>query len=169
MSESSSQPDIRQLIEEHYEMLFRFAWRLSGSQEDAEDLTQQTFLTAHRKLHQLEKPEAAKSWLCTILRRQFLRTVEQSPVSLEAIPEPDNTTSEDVLDTFDSESLQAALQDLPEEFRTPIILFYLGEFSYNQIAEQMEIPLGTVMSRLARGREHLKQRLIARGFIETPS
>lgn len=169
MSESSSQPDIRQLIEEHYEMLFRFAWRLSGSQEDAEDLTQQTFLTAHRKLHQLQKPEAAKSWLCTILRRQFLRTVEQSPVSLEAIPEPDNTTSEAVLDTFDSESLQAALQDLPEEFRTPIILFYLGEFSYNQIAEQMEIPLGTVMSRLARGREHLKQRLIARGFIETPS
>lgn len=168
MSDSSSQPDIRQLIDEHYEMLFRFGWRLSGSREDAEDLTQQTFLTAHRKLHQLQDPEAAKSWLCTILRRRFLRTVGQSPLSLDVIPEPD-TTSEAVLDTFDSESLQAALQDLPEEFRTPIILFYLGEFSYNEIAEQMEVPLGTVMSRLARGREHLKQKLIARGFIETPS
>ena len=128
MSESSSQPDIRQLIEEHYDMLFRFAWRLSGSREDAEDLTQQTFLTAHRKLHQLQTPNAAKSWLCTILRRRFLRTVEQTPLSLDVIPEPD-TTSEAVLDTFDSESLQAALQDLPEEFRTPIILFYLGELS----------------------------------------
>ena len=169
MSEVSSQPDIRQLVAEHYEMLFRFAWRLSGSKEDAEDLTQQTFMIAQRKLHQLQEPDAVKSWLCTILRHLFLRSKSQKPTSLDLIPEPDVTGSEgDGLDTFDSEALQAALDDLPEDFRTPILLFYLGDFSYSQIAEQMDIPLGTVMSRLARGREHLKQKLIARGFIETP-
>jgi len=169
MSEASSQPDLRQLIEEHYDMLFRFAWRLSGSKEDAEDLTQQTFLTAQRKLHQLQDPEAVKSWLCTILRHLFLRTKTQKQTSLELIPEPDLTSSdEDGLDTFDSEALQAALDDLPEDFRTPILLFYLGELSYTEIADEMGIPLGTVMSRLARGREYLKQKLISRGFIETP-
>ena len=169
MSEASSQPEIRQLVVEHYEMLYRFAWRLSGSKEDAEDLTQQTFLTAQRKLHQLQDPDAVKSWLCKILRHLFFRTNQSKQTSLDLVPELDVVSSDgDGLDTFDSEALQAALDDLPEDFRTPILLFYLGDFSYTEIAEQMEIPLGTVMSRLARGREHLKQKLIARGFIETP-
>lgn len=165
MSEANSHSDIRQLVEEHYEMLFRFAWRLSGSREDAEDLTQQTFLIAQRKLHQLQEPAAVRSWLCTILRHHFLRSLDRPIASLEAVPEPDNGHS--APDDFDSEGLQSALNELPEEFRTVLVLFYFGEFSYKQIAEQLGVPLGTVMSRLARGREQLKQKLIAHGIVES--
>jgi len=166
MSEANSQCNIRQLVEEHYQMLFRFAWRLSGSPEDAEDLTQQTFLIAQRKLHQLQDPTAVRSWLCTILRHHFLRTVDRPIASLEAVPEPDDPGS--TPDEFDSEALQTALNELPEEFRTVLVLFYFGDFSYKEIAEQLEVPLGTVMSRLARGREQLKQKLIAQGIVESP-
>jgi RNA polymerase sigma-70 factor (ECF subfamily) len=164
MSEADSHCDIRQLVEEHYEMLFRFAWRLSGSREDAEDLTQQTYLIAQRKLHQLQDPAAVRSWLCTILRHHFLRSVDHSSVTLEAVPEPDDTHT--TPDDFDSEGLQSALNELPEEFRTTLVLFYFGDLSYKEIAQQLDVPLGTVMSRLARGREQLKQKLIAHGITE---
>lgn len=165
MSEANSHPGIHELIEEHYQMLFRFAWRLSGSREDAEDLTQQTFLIAQRKLHQLQDPKAVRSWLCTILRHHFLRSIERPTASLEAVPEPDDTDA--VPDEFDSEALQSALNELPEEFRTTLVLFYFGDFSYKEIAQQLDVPLGTVMSRLARGREQLKQKLIAHGIVES--
>src|SRR5207253_6809688 len=69
----------------------------------------------------------------------------------EALPEP--------LPAIDPEQLQQALNELPEVYRTPIILFYFEEFGYREIAEQMELPIGTVMSRLARAKAYLRSRL----------
>jgi RNA polymerase sigma-70 factor (ECF subfamily) len=63
--------------------------------------------------------------------------------------------------TFDSDDLQQVLSELPEEFRAPLILYYFEEFSYREIAEQMDLPIGTVMSRLARAKSHLRRRLEA--------
>ncbi len=161
MSHPAPESDIRELVEQHYRLLYRFGYRLSGSAADAEDLTQQTFLTAQRKLGQLREMSSARSWLCSILRNLYLKT-RRRPVtaSLQAVPEPENDRPADPPE-FDSEALQQALNELPEEFRTPLILFYFEEFSYREIAEQMQVPMGTVMSRLARGRDQLKTKLTA--------
>ncbi len=149
------------LVEEYSEMLFRYAYRLSGSAADAEDLTQQTFLAAHRHLEQLREPGRAKSWLCAILRNVYLKQLRShcgiEPDSLQDVAEP---ASEVALENpIDEEQLQAALLELPEEYRSPVVLFYFGELSYKEIAEQLEVPIGTVMSRLARAKSLLKKRL----------
>lgn len=149
-----------ELVEQHYTLLYRYGFRLSGSAADAEDLTQQTFLTAQSRLDQLRDPERAKAWLYTILRNHYLKECRHrncvSIQSLETVAEP-ACDARDI--PVDSERLQQVLNELPEEFRTPLILFYFEEFTYKDIAEQMEVPVGTVMSRLSRAKAFLRSRL----------
>lgn len=149
-------------------LLYRYAYRLTGSQADAEDLTQQTFLTAQSKWEQLRDETRARSWLFTILRNAYLKQLRapacQSSLGLEELAAP----PEESADTeFDSEQLQNALNDLPEDFRSPIVLYYFQEFSYKEIAEHMQVPLGTVMSRLARAKAWLRERLSPRDLATT--
>lgn len=149
------------LVEEHSDLLYRYAYRLSGSATDAEDLTQQTFLAAHRHLEQLREPGRAKSWLCSILRNVYLKQVRShSTVSLSSLEEVVDCHTETAFESpVDEEQLQAALLELPEEYRSPLILYYFGDLSYKEIAEQLDVPIGTVMSRLARAKSFLKKRL----------
>ena len=159
----SSRNAVAALVEAHYAALYRYAYRLSGTSQLAEDLTQETFCLAQNKLHQLREPERAKSWLFSILRNVYLHhlrsTKQEKVVSLDGIPDvPDR--SPESLPIVDSQELQKALGELPEAFRAPLILFYFEDFSYRDIAEQMEVPLGTVMSRLARAKTFLRQRLM---------
>lgn len=171
METARNAPELLDLVRSHYALVYRFACRLSGSPADAEDITQQVFLTAQVKLDQLRNPDKAKAWLCAIARNVYLKnrrsTNGVTPVSLEKVAEP----AENVLTEaeFDSEELQNVLNELPEEFRTTLILFYFEEFGYREIAEQMEIPIGTVMSRLARGKSHLRRRLAAQQAAAVPS
>lgn len=155
--------DAAALVAEHYDLLYRYAYRLSGSHADAEDMTQQTFLTAQASLGQLREPAHARAWLCTILRNLFLRLRrerhESTTLSLDLVPDTPDVEPDDF--PVESEDLQLALGELPEEFRTPIVLFYFGEFSYKDIASQLDVPIGTVMSRLARGKAWLRRRLAA--------
>lgn len=171
MDHGKNCPTLADLVDQHYALLYRYAYRLTGSELDAEDLTQQAFLTAQVNLGQLREPDRSKSWLCTILRNTYLKGLKQSGPkaihSLEHVPEPSDplsgepggSTSSPSDSLFDLEQLQQALNELPEEYRSPIILFYFGEFSYKEIADQMGVPIGTVMSRLARAKSHLKKRL----------
>ena len=154
---------VEQLVGAFYESLYRYAYRLSGSPQEAEDLTQETFCQAQNKLGQLRDRNRAKAWLFSILRNAYLRRVRASKqeqrVPLDSVGEiPDRPT--EPLPDIDPVLLQKALGELPESFRTPLILFYFVEFSYREIAEQMEMPIGTVMSRLARGKVFLKHRLL---------
>jgi RNA polymerase sigma-70 factor, ECF subfamily len=163
MDERRCTVSLSELAHLHYALLYRYAYRLCGSVEEAEDLTQQAFLTAHRRLHQLREPSSAKAWLCAILRNTFL-TRAVSKQSLRHIPlhvtaEPAEELPPDA--AVDSEELQQILLELPEEFRSPLILFYFEEFSYKEIAGQMGVPIGTVMSRLARAKSFLRRRLAA--------
>ncbi|MFQ5730577.1 MAG: RNA polymerase sigma factor [Planctomycetaceae bacterium] len=162
MEQSAQNRDLTELVESHYAMLYRYAYRLTGSAADAEDLTQHTFLTAQTKLDQLRDPESARSWLFTIARNGYLKSLRSRPsaalLSLESVAEPEDEGGAGELE-IDGERLQRVLNEMPEDFRTPIILFYFDEFSYKEIAGQMELPLGTVMSRLARGRAYLRRRL----------
>src|SRR4029077_3924151 len=143
-------------------LVYRYAYRLSGSAADAEDLTQQTFLTAQAKWEQLRDEQKAKSWLLTITRNAFLKA-QRGPACVisSALDELPGRSPEAGGTGFDQEQLQNVLNDLPEEFRAPVVLFYFEEFTYNEIAEQMGVPVGTIMSRLARAKAFLRQRLTA--------
>lgn len=155
---------IHQLVDDHYAILYRFAYRLSGSCTDAEDLTQETFCIAQDKLHQLSDARNARAWLFRILRNGYLRRFRSArgrdTISLEFVGDIAEAPP-DPLPAVDPEQLQRALNDLPEGFRTPLLLYYFDEFSYRDIAEQMDLPLGTVMSRLARAKAYLRARLLA--------
>jgi RNA polymerase sigma-70 factor (ECF subfamily) len=148
------------LVEQYYDLLYRYAWRLTGSEADADDLTQQAFLTAQAKWDQLRDETKAKSWLFTIARNVYLKEMRAptclASSTLDELPAPSHDAGSF---DFDQEQLQNVLNDLPEEFRSPVVLFYFEEFSYREIAEQMEVPVGTIMSRLARAKAYLRQRL----------
>ncbi len=155
-------PDLAALVAAHHAPLYRYAYRLCGCTAEAEDLTQQAFLIAQRKLHQLREPERAGAWLYAVLRSCFLKSLRrQRPASATAL----NVAVEDFggptpeADEIDRELLAQALADLAEEFRVVVLMFYFEELSYHDIAEQLEIPIGTVMSRLSRAKGHLRKRL----------
>lgn len=160
---------VGELVEEHAESLYRFAYRLSGSAADAEDLVQQAFVAAQRKLDQLRDREKARSWLLSIVRNAFLKS-RQRPAgtpfdSFDGVADPSWVPSSGAVD---GEELQAALNELPEDYRIPVVLFYFEEMTYRQIAVHLNIPEGTVMSRLSRGKAYLRQRLIARLGEDAP-
>ena len=157
MENGSSQPTAAALVHEYYQAVYRFAYRLSRSQTDAEDLTQHTFLTACRKLDGLRDPEKARSWLFTIVRNAYLKSRPQQDapvVSLDDSPEPAGEWDPEV--SFDGERITTALNDLPDAFRLPLLLYYFEDLPYKEISAILNVPIGTVMSRLARGKEYLR-------------
>lgn len=153
-------PTTNELIEQHAPLLYRYAYRLTGDADDAEDLVQQAYLLAHQRRHQLREAAAARGWLISIVRNVFLKSLRHRHRgrSLDDIDEPqvlDTTVHEPV----PVEKLQQALLEMAEEFRSPLVLYYFEDFSYQEIAAQMGVPIGTVMSRLSRGKAYLRKRL----------
>ena len=154
--------NIERLVAEHHAALYRYAYRLAGSPADAEDLTQQTFLAAHRKLAQLRSAEAGRGWLFSILRNCYLKTqrkrtpLSAASVDLDVNGLPDTRPTET---SIDREQLQAAIDELPDEFKLVVLMFYFESRSYREIAETLDMPVGTVMSRLSRAKGHLRRRL----------
>ncbi|HEY2713547.1 MAG TPA: RNA polymerase sigma factor [Chthoniobacterales bacterium] len=155
--------DFEKLVEDFYLPLYRFAFSLSRQESEASDLTQQTFLLWASKGHQLRDSSKVKTWLFTSLYREFLgrkrdrdRFVE-SETSLEAITQQSIPAS--VVDQLDGQIVQSALNALEEIYRAPLTLFYLQQHSYKEIAEILEIPIGTVMSRISRGKDQLRKAL----------
>lgn len=164
MNVPGSRRSVQKLVDEHYRSLFRYAFRLAGgSAADAEDLTQEAFCHAQMKLDQLRDPSRAKAWLFSIVRNAYLHRLRdrrnEKLVPLDWIGEVPDRSCETLPDV-EPEQLQQALDELAEPFRTPVILFYLEEFSYREIAEQMDLPMGTVMSRLARAKGYLRAKLL---------
>ncbi len=154
--------DFPALIVAHHAALFRYAYRLSGCSAEADDLTQQTFLVAQRKLHQLREADRAGAWLFAVLRSVFFKSLRrQRPATAASLNlEVDQFAGPTpVVEEVDRERLAAALAQLPDEFRLVVLMFYFEELSYQEIAEQLEIPIGTVMSRLSRAKGHLRRRL----------
>jgi RNA polymerase sigma-70 factor (ECF subfamily) len=153
---------VERLIELHHRAVFRYAYRLTGTVADAEDLTQQTFLIAQQKVHQVREPDKAIRWLFAVVRSSFLknrrrrRPVPATTLELEidevlAAPPHD--------EPIDRQALDAACAALPDPFRVILAMYYFDELSYKEIAEELELPIGTVMSRLARAKQRLRQML----------
>jgi RNA polymerase sigma-70 factor (ECF subfamily) len=152
------------IVNAHYEPLYRFALSLSHSEADAGDLVQQTFYRWATKGEQLRDKSKAKSWLFTTLHREFLgrrRHEDKFPkVEISSLAEAGEELAADSplpQTQLDGASVMAALQRLDETYRAPLALFYLEDHSYRDIAEILEVPIGTVMSRLARGKQLLRK------------
>ena len=157
------------LVDDHYAGLYRFALSLSRSSADASDLTQQTFLRWATHGATLRDQSKGKSWLFTTLYREFLRTRRRSgreqslDETFEATGvEPAAEDSPDLELRLDGQTVIEALQDVEESFRAPLTLFYLQDLSYIEIAETLDLPIGTVMSRLSRGKIRLRTALSRR-------
>jgi RNA polymerase sigma-70 factor (ECF subfamily) len=162
MADDRATVEIAQLVAEHHRAVYQYAYRLTGSAPDAEDLTQQVFLTAQQKLGQLRKPESARSWLFAILRNCFRKSCQrQQPIPAENLRLNVNTIPAKIPDSesIDRERLQQAVNELPARYRLVLAMFYYESCSYREIAERLGVPIGTVMSRLARAKGHLRSRL----------
>lgn len=165
-----SNVDFQQLVDQQYAPLYRFALALAKSEADAADLTQQTFFLWALKGDQLRDRSKAKAWLFTTLYHEFLsrrrHDVRFPRVELNDLREEEMSTFPNV-NAFDSATVLQALREVGEPYRAPLTLFYLEQFSYHEIADVLEVPIGTVMSRLSRGKALLRSRLAGRSREET--
>jgi RNA polymerase sigma-70 factor, ECF subfamily len=152
-------------VDRQYAPLYRFGLSLTKSDADAADLTQQTFFLWASKGHQLRDSSKAKAWLFTTLYREFLNRrrheVRFPKIELEEAREEEMSILPNP-SAFDSATLLQALHEVEEPFRAPLTLFYLEQFSYQEIANVLGVPIGTVMSRLSRGKALLRKRLLSK-------
>jgi RNA polymerase sigma-70 factor, ECF subfamily len=153
--------EFQRLVEQHYAPLYRFALSLTHTESDAGDLVQDCFLTWARKGHQLQDPAKVKAWLFTTLHRAFLEKRRR----LTRFPQIEITdaTSElphiepEFARQLDGQALVALLAEVDAQYQAAVALFYLEEYSYEEIARILEVPLGTVKSRIARGIAQLRE------------
>lgn len=147
----------------HYRKVYCFALHLTRNAPDAEDLTQHTFYRLAVNLRGLKNESKAKSWLYSTLYRKFIdqkrRVVKFPSVSFEEADAPQDAESPVKNHKLDHSAVRDAMMNLEEHLRVPISLFYLENYSYKEIARFLEIPIGTVMSRLFRAKTELHDRL----------
>jgi RNA polymerase sigma factor (sigma-70 family) len=164
-------PDFENLVADYYEPLYRFAFSLTRDEADACDLVQQTFCIWAAKGHQLRDASKVKTWLFTTLHREFLgarRKQSRFPhFELEHAAAELPVTPPATVNQLDTAHVLAALSQLDEIYQVPVVLFYLQDFSYNEISAALDLPLGTVKSRLTRGLGRLHQ-LLTGERIEMP-
>ena len=182
IQKSAKQPPLRsaafeKLVLEHMNMLYAVALRLTRNATDAQDLTQTTVVKALRFHDRFKDGTYIKAWLLTILRNTFINDYRRrarrpdfveltgseaaagtAPDPEVAAFEPAEGSSADLLELVDDEVKQA-IEALPEDFRVTVIMADLEDKSYKEIADAVGCPLGTVMSRLYRGRKLLRERL----------
>jgi RNA polymerase sigma-70 factor (ECF subfamily) len=153
--------ELTELVRLYADRLYGYAYRLCSDSALAEDLTQQTFMAAHKNLHQLREEEKAVAWLFAIVRRIYWKSRRKKrPIAAADLELDPNQQAESVeADWIDHERLQLALNDLPDAYRVVLVMFYFEDCSYQNIAEALELPQGTVMSRLARAKRQLRVRL----------
>jgi len=162
--DGSSDLDFERLVQQNYRRLYQFAFSLTRRGTEASDLVQQTFLVWATKGHQLRDPSKVKTWLFSTLHREFLkirRHQDRFPhVELEVAGPALPSLSPAMVDQMDGATVVDALAQIDELYRAPLVLFYLEENSYKEIADVLGVPIGTVQSRIARGKAQLQKALI---------
>lgn len=156
--------EFEELVDAHYQALFRFGMSLARDVNTASDLVQETFCIWAAKGGQLNDRSKAKTWLFTTLHREFLSQRRRAsrysdePVN-EDTAEETSGSQDDAERQMDGRRALELLGALDETYRAPLALFYLQQHSYKEIAEILDVPIGTVMSRLSRGKEMLKRKM----------
>lgn len=163
-AEESRSLEFEGLVEQHYRSLYRFAFSLTRSESDACDLTQQTFYIWAAKGHQLKDASKVKSWLFTTLHREFLESRRRQTrfphYELDEVENELPQVSPARVNELDSARVLQALARVEQVYQAPVALFYLEDCSYKEIADILDVPMGTVKSRIARGIAQL-HRLLA--------
>jgi RNA polymerase sigma-70 factor (ECF subfamily) len=157
-------PEFEKLVIDHMDMLYAVALRHTRNPADAADLTQNTVLKALRFHDKFEKGTYIKAWLLTILRNTYIneyRRRARRPASVELTgAEPAEDTSPDPTVRYEPETRGASeLMELLDDFRNAVVMADIEDMSYKEIADRMGCPIGTVMSRLFRGRKMLREKL----------
>ena len=171
---------------EHMSSLYTAALRMTRNPADAEDLVQETYLKAYRGFGGFQEGTNLKAWLYRILTNSFINTYRKKQREPQTVEGPDDldewylfdrlgarnvegSAEEEVLEHFTDSEVKEAIESLPEQFRMAVLLGDVEGFSYKEIAEILDIPIGTVMSRLHRGRKALQKKLYdfgrARGLV----
>lgn len=157
--------EFEEKILEHIDSLYNAALYMTRNQQDAEDLVQEVALRAYRNFDKFRQGTNFKAWIMTILRNLYInqyRKKAKEPLKVEfeevenfiSVPEISGAQEE-----IFSETVKYSIDKLPEELRTTLTLFFVEEFSYKEIAAIMDVPIGTVMSRLYTARQFLKKQL----------
>src|SRR5687767_14340570 len=151
----SQETVFEKLVDNYYPSLYRFAFSLTRQESEACDLTQETFLIWAKKGHSVRDETKVKSWLFTTLHREYLqkhrRRVRFPQVDLDQAETELPEVAPATMRNIDRHNVLNALNQLDENFQAAIALFYLEDHSYPEIAEILQIPLGTVKSRISRG------------------
>jgi RNA polymerase sigma-70 factor (ECF subfamily) len=184
----ADQSEFAALAMEYMSALYTAALRMTRNQADAEDLVQETYLKAYRSFGGFEAGTNLKAWLYRILTNTYINTYrarkrrpEQADVenvedlylyhqlAAGTAPGVGRSAEDEVLDQFTDDDVKAAIEALPDTFRMAVLLSDVEGFSYKEIAEITDVPIGTVMSRLHRGRKALQKALmdvgVARGLV----
>ncbi|WP_448418441.1 RNA polymerase sigma factor SigE [Mycolicibacterium sp. XJ1819] len=164
--DKAAMPSWDELVREHADRVYRLAYRLSGNPHDAEDLTQETFIRVFRSVQNYQ-PGTFEGWLHRITTNLFLDMVRRrARIRMEALPEDydrvpaDDPNPEQIYhDSRLGPDLQAALDSLPPEFRAAVVLCDIEGLSYEEIGATLDVKLGTVRSRIHRGRQALRDYL----------
>jgi RNA polymerase sigma-70 factor (ECF subfamily) len=162
---------------QHAGQLYSAAMRMTRNRADAEDLVQETYLRAYKGFHGYEEGTNLRAWLFRILTNTYINTyrskqrrVQETELNdvedlylyrrISNVDQASRSAEDTLFDLFTDDEVKAALEALPENFRMPVLLADVEEFSYKEIAEMLDIPIGTVMSRLHRGRKAMQKALI---------
>jgi len=150
----------------HFDLIYRCAFRLAKKPQDAEDLTQEAFFYAIKNFAQLNDLEKAKNWLFSILRNLFFKELEKKKkrtyIDFDVVSNTLSSTVNLENEFIKNETqlqVRQVLDKLDERFKKPIKMFYYERMAYKDIAESLSLPMGTVMSRIARGKIYLKREL----------
>jgi RNA polymerase sigma-70 factor (ECF subfamily) len=161
------------LAQNQTRFLYNVALKYAGNRYDAEDLVQETLYTAYRKFDQLRDRRKFKSWVFTILRNHFLKSQrKKAPAQADEFEDRIDYLTQlesvagqpDVSSVYEkkveAETIQSILDKLPEKYKTVLILYYMEDSAYHEIAEMLGISIGTVMSRLSRAKQMMKKALL---------
>ena len=155
--------DFENVVKMHYRNLYLFGLSLCSSEADAGDLTQHTFLQFAKNISRFDAGSNVKSWLFTTLYRRFVDTRRREKRWVETPFEEEFHETEDrtfdITSRIDGATVRDLMLDLEGRFRSVLSLYYLESFSYKEIAEMLELPIGTVMSRLHRGKALLAKQI----------
>jgi RNA polymerase sigma-70 factor (ECF subfamily) len=159
-------PEIKDYLLPHVDLIFRCACRLTRKAHDAEDLTQEAFYYAIKNFAQLKDRAKAKNWLFSILRNLFLKDLEKNKkwvnIDFDAVSNTIGGLSnveEEHLKEEVARNLRAVLNKLDDRLKAPIVMFYFDRLTYKEIAKTLNLPMGTVMSRIARGKVYIRREL----------
>jgi RNA polymerase sigma-70 factor (ECF subfamily) len=159
-----SQAEFNRLVDDHSPALYRMAFRMVGDRHEAEDMVQEAFRSAWKSRNAYQEGRGDRAWLAAILRRRIVDRWRRRPAPTTSgsdLPLDVGVAGVDPLGSDYTDEMQAALALLPAELRETLLLVVVGELTHQEAADLLDVPLGTVLSRVSRARRRLRERLLA--------